>query len=66
MLTSNQLNQPVKFSLAIVAPFPPAIIVRKPKNMAWRLAEGDSILTEISTKRAWSSMKRLTPLGLRP
>src|SRR5215204_4169205 len=41
MEARNQLDQCVKISLAIDPPFPLDIIVRTPKNMAWRLAEGD-------------------------
>jgi predicted nucleotidyltransferase len=46
----NQLDQAVKISLAIDPPFPLDIIVRTPHNMQWRLAEGESFLTEITTK----------------
>jgi predicted nucleotidyltransferase len=46
----NQLDQSVRISLAIDPPFPLDIIVRTPHNMQWRLAEGESFLTEITTK----------------
>jgi uncharacterized protein len=50
MPARNQLDQAVKISLAIDPPFPLDIIVRTPHNMGWRLAEGESFLTEITTK----------------
>jgi predicted nucleotidyltransferase len=46
----NQLDQAVKISLAIDPPFPLDIIVRKPHNLEWRLAEGESFHTEIVTR----------------
>ncbi len=50
MPARNQLDQAVRISVAIDPPFPLDIIVRTPKNMAWRLAEGDSFLREIASK----------------
>lgn len=50
MPARNQLDQAVRISLAIDKPFPLDIIVRTPKNMAWRLEEGDSFLQEIVAK----------------
>src|SRR5437763_5982017 len=50
MPARNQLDQAVKISLAIDPPFPLDIIVRTPHSMKWRLAEGESFLTEITTK----------------
>src|SRR5713226_7261541 len=46
----NELDQSVKISWEIDAPFPLDIIVRKPREMEWRLAEGESFLTDITTK----------------
>src|SRR5262249_32839860 len=40
MPARNQLDQAYKIRLAVDAPFPMDLIVRTPKNMAWRLAEG--------------------------
>ena len=45
----NQLDQAVKIELACDPPFPLDIIVRTPHNMKWRLAEGDSFLSEVTT-----------------
>ncbi len=50
MPARNQLDQAFKIRLAIPAPFPMDLIVRTPKNMKWRLEEGESFLTEIVTK----------------
>jgi predicted nucleotidyltransferase len=44
MPARNQIDQAVRISLDIDPPFPLDIIVRTPKNMEWRLAEGDSFL----------------------
>ena len=46
----NQLDQAAKISIDIDPPFPLDIIVRTPYAMKWRLAEGESFLTEITTK----------------
>jgi uncharacterized protein len=50
MPASNELSKAAQISIAIDPPFPLDIIVRTPKNMAWRLAEGDSFLREITSK----------------
>ncbi len=49
MPARNQLDQAVKIELACDPPFPLDIIVRTPKNVRARLAEGDSFLREIMT-----------------
>ena len=46
----SQLDQAVRISLAIDPPFALDIIVRTPKNMQWRLAEGESFLTEVVSR----------------
>jgi uncharacterized protein len=43
----NELDQAARISIEIDPPFPLDIIVRTPKNMSWRLKEGDSFLCEI-------------------
>lgn len=50
MPARNQLDMAVKISVTIDPPFPLDIIVRTPKNMKWRLEEGDSFLREITSK----------------
>lgn len=43
----NEIDQAVKIRTHLSAPFPMDLIVRKPKDLAWRLAEGDWFLREI-------------------
>jgi predicted nucleotidyltransferase len=50
MPTRNELDQSVRISLAIDPPFPLDVIVCTPKNMHWRLEEGDSFLWEIVSR----------------
>jgi predicted nucleotidyltransferase len=50
MPARNQLDQAVRIRWELPAPFPMDLLVRTPKNMRGRLAEGDSFLTEIVTK----------------
>jgi uncharacterized protein len=50
MPARNQLDQAYKIRLALTAPFALDLIVRTPKEMAWRLEEGESFLTEIVSK----------------
>jgi predicted nucleotidyltransferase len=46
----NQLDQGFKIRCAVEAPFPLDLIVRTPKQMKWRLEEGESFLTEVVTR----------------
>src|SRR5881275_2598417 len=46
----SQLSQAVRIDLACESYFPLDLIVRTPKNMAWRLEEGDSFLREIVSR----------------
>src|SRR5579885_564458 len=50
MPARNKLDQAVHIELAIDPPFPLDIIVRTPKEMKWRLEEGESFLTEVVTR----------------
>jgi predicted nucleotidyltransferase len=50
MPARNQLDQAFKIHWTIQPPFPLDIVVRTPKNMQWRLEEGDSFLREIVSK----------------
>jgi uncharacterized protein len=50
MPARNELDQAVRISLAVEAPFPLDIIVRTPKKLAWRLKEGDWFLREIESQ----------------
>ncbi len=47
MPARNQIDQAVRIDRLIDAPFPLDLIVRTPKNMSRRLAEGDAFLREI-------------------
>ena len=47
MPTRNELDQAVKICPAVDYHFPLDLLVRTPKNLAWRLAEGDSFLREV-------------------
>jgi predicted nucleotidyltransferase len=47
MPARNQMDQAVRICLAVEAPFALDLIVRTPKNLAWRLEEGDWFLREI-------------------
>src|SRR6184192_4119708 len=50
MPARNQLDQAFKIHWAIQPPFPLDILVRTPKNLEWRLKEGDWFLREIVSK----------------
>src|SRR5690349_23914052 len=50
MPARNQLDQAFKIHSTLLPPFPLDIIVRTPQEMKWRLAEGDSFHTEITTR----------------
>jgi|SRR5579871_6194376 len=50
MPARNQLDQAFKIRWQLPAPFAMDLIVRTPKNMKWRLEEGDSFHTEITSK----------------
>ena len=50
MPARSQLHMAFKIHWAIQPPFPLDIIVRKPSEMKWRLAEGESFLTEMVTR----------------
>jgi predicted nucleotidyltransferase len=43
----NQHNQAVRIQWRLAAPFPLDLIVRTPKQVAWRLEEGESFTTTI-------------------
>jgi predicted nucleotidyltransferase len=50
MPARNQIDQAVRIDRVIDPPFPVDLIVRTPKNMEWRLREGDWFLREIVAK----------------
>lgn len=47
MPARNELDQAVRIRLTVDYNFPLDLLVRTPKNLAWRVAEGDSFLREI-------------------
>ncbi len=50
MPARNQIDQACRIDDAFDPPFPLDLIVRTPKSLAWRLAEGDSFLREVMAK----------------
>jgi predicted nucleotidyltransferase len=50
MPARNELDQSARIELAIDPPFPLDVIVMTPKNLKWRLEEGDSFLREITSQ----------------
>jgi predicted nucleotidyltransferase len=50
MPTHNQHDQAVRILWRLAAPFPLDLIVRTPKEMKWRLAEGESFTTAIMSQ----------------
>ena len=50
MPARNQHDQAVRIRWEVPAPFPMDLLVRTPKNMEWRLREGDSFLREIMSR----------------
>ncbi len=50
MPARNEIDQAIKIRLAVPAPFPLDLLVRKPSELQWRLAEGESFSTEVVGK----------------
>src|SRR5205085_6653122 len=50
MPARNQLDQAFRIHSTLLPPFPLDIIVRTPKNLKWRLQEGDWFLREVVSK----------------
>jgi uncharacterized protein len=63
MPARHQHTQAVRIRWAIPVPFPMDLIVRTPKNLQWRLDEGESFHTEIVTKGKVLYEKSDTGLG---
>ena len=47
MATRNEIDQALRIEESLEAPFSLDVIVRTPRNLAWRVAEGDWFLTEV-------------------
>lgn len=63
MPARNEIDQAVRIDRVIDPPFPLDLIVSTPKNIAWRLKEGDSFLREILTKGKVLYEKVDRPMG---
>ena len=50
VMPANHHNQSVSIQYRLAAPFPLDLLVRTPKEMAWRLEEGESFTTTIVTQ----------------
>jgi hypothetical protein len=50
MPARNQIDQAFQIRCAVPAQFPMDLLVLKPRNLKWRLAERESFVTEIITK----------------
>ena len=50
MPARNEMDQALRISFEINPPFPLDIVVRTPKEMRWRLEEGDSFLREVTSR----------------
>src|SRR5947209_11212545 len=50
MPARNELDQAVRIRLKVEYNFPLDLLVRTPKSLSWRLAEGDSFLQEVMAK----------------
>jgi|SRR5579884_429810 len=50
MPARNELDQSFKIRWQLPAPFAMDLLVRTPKNLKWRLEEGDSFHSEITSK----------------
>jgi predicted nucleotidyltransferase len=50
MPARNQLDQAFKIRWQLPAPFAMDLLVRTPKNLQWRLDEGESFHTEVTSK----------------
>ena len=50
MPARNQRDQAFQIHWTIQPPFPLHLLVRTPKNLQWRLAEGESFLMEVLSK----------------
>ncbi len=63
MPARNEIAQAVRIDRAVDPQFPLDLIVCTPKNLAWRLEEGDSFLREIMAKGKVLSEKAHRPVG---
>jgi predicted nucleotidyltransferase len=50
MEARNEIDAAIRIQTLLLPPFPLDLIVRKPKEVQWRLAEGESFLSEIMAR----------------
>jgi predicted nucleotidyltransferase len=63
MPVRNEIDQAVRIDRAIDPPLPLDLIVCTPRNLAWRLGEGDSFLREVVAKGKVLYEKADSPVG---
>jgi uncharacterized protein len=63
MPARNEIDQAVRIDRVVDPAFPLDLIVCTPKNISWRLKEGDSFLCEIMTKGKVLYEKADEPMG---
>jgi uncharacterized protein len=63
MSARNPLDQAFKIRWQLLAPFAMDLLVGTPKEMKWRLEEGESFLTEIMSKGKVLYEKKRPPSG---
>jgi predicted nucleotidyltransferase len=63
MPARNEIDQAVRIDRAVDPEFPLDLIVCTPKNVAWRLEEGDSFLTDIIARGKVLYEKAHRPVG---
>jgi predicted nucleotidyltransferase len=63
MPARNEINQAVRIDRVVDPEFPLDLIVCTPKNVAWRLQEGDSFLSEIMARGKVLYEKAHRPVG---
>jgi predicted nucleotidyltransferase len=63
MPARNELDQAFKIRCEVPAPFPTDLLVRTPKNIAWRLEDGDLFHTKIVTKGKLLYKKKHARMG---
>src|SRR5437867_8423741 len=50
MPARNEIDQSIRIRWAVPAPFPMDLLVRTPRNLQWRLEEGDWFLREVVSR----------------
>lgn len=66
MPARNQHDKAVKIRWELPAPFAMDLLVRTPKEMKWRLEEGESFLTEITSRGKSLYEKKISKQSFNP